>query len=126
METTPAVDPWENDVLVKLYRNPEKFISQTLISEAHMAQSIKGTKENPQYGIIHIGTGSWSDDKLYFTSSQALFMKMAGSKDPVLTQFERVRLTMKVEERKLNKLQVVNINKFEFLNAKGELLLSLE
>jgi predicted Zn finger-like uncharacterized protein len=126
METTPAVDPWENNVHMQLYRNPEKFIGQTLIFEAHMAQSIKGTKERPQYGIIHIGTGAWSDDRIYFTSSQAVFMKMANSKDPALTQFHRVRLTMKVEDRKIDKLQVVDISKFEFLNSKGELLLSLE
>ena len=125
-ETTPKTDPWANDVLVQLNRNSEKFIGQTLTFESHMAQSIKGTKENPQYGIIHIGTGAWSDDKIYFTSSQALFMKMANSKDPALTNFRRVRLTMKVEDRMMDKLRVVTITKFEFLNEGGQLLLTLE
>jgi hypothetical protein len=126
VETAPKTDPWANDVLVQLNRNSEKFIGQTLTFESHMAQSIKGTKENPQYGIIHIGTGAWSDDKIYFTSSQALFMKMANSKDPALSNFQRVRLTMKVEDRMMDKLRVVTIAKFEFLNAGGQVLLTLE
>jgi hypothetical protein len=120
----PPPDKWEKDPLVSLNRNPDKFVGQMLVLEARMTLSVRGTKENPKYEIIHIGTGRFTD-RLYFTASPATHAKLVKS-NLNLSQIDRVRLTTRVEDRKLEGLRVVNILKFEFLTARGDVVMSVE
>ena len=120
----PPPDKWEKDPLMVLHRNPDKFIGQTLVLEARMAVSVMGTKENPKYDIIHIGTGLHVD-RLYFTSSPTMLVKLTKANFNV-PQHDRTRFTLRVEDRKLENLQVVTILKFEFLTVSGDVFLFVE